>query len=160
MRTMLLISFALLGTVAARASEPTLCNALSNLKAEAERSNEAERVALIKEEEMTFACRRAKEVAAQDRFCRAALDEIGVEFTHRFPWAIAECLRRQGAHPSLELVDQYTGLRDHKKIRHLWAGWKNGTRIDISYKPLGDFTNDPQFKDYWGEYQLTVWRPN
>jgi hypothetical protein len=67
-------------------------------------------------------------------------------------------LRRQNARPFAELVDQYTGLQGRKKIRHLWGRWTDGVRIDVQFEPLGDFSSDPKFKDYWGEYRLTVWR--
>lgn len=59
----------------------------------------------------------------------------------------------------MALVDQYTGLRDRKKVRRLWAGWRDGTRIDILFKPSGDFGEGAQYEDYWGRYELVVWLP-
>jgi len=108
---------------------------------------------------MTFGCGRRKEVVAQDRFCAAARDAVGLEFTHGFPWKIYDCLTRLGVRPSVALVDQYTGIRYRKKITHRWAAWGDGARLDVRFKPSGDFSKDIQFRDYWGAYELVVWRP-
>ena len=141
------------------AEDKPLCAALDGLKTEARVSGMPQRVSVIKEEEMTFACQRRKEVAAQDAFCKAAMDAVGLEFTHAFPWKVRDCLVHAGIHPGMALADQYSGLRHHKKIGHLWAGWRDGTRIDILFKPSGDFGDTPMYRDYWGRYDVVVWRP-
>lgn len=140
------------------AADQKLCGAMENLKREATRSG-PQRVAIFKQEEMTFACGHKVEVDAQIAFCDAAAGSVGLEFTHAFPWLIYDCLRDWGIKPGLDVVDQYTGIKRRKKIVHLWAGWREGTRIDIRFQPSGDFGNGPQFKDYWGAYELVIWQP-
>jgi hypothetical protein len=49
-------------------------------------------------------------------------------------------------------------LRHRRKITRLWAGWRDGTRIDIRFKPSGDFGTAPEFRDYWGAYELVIWK--
>jgi len=107
---------------------------------------------------MTFACGRDKGNPAQDAFCLAAADPVGIEFTHEFPWLVFDCLSARGLHPTVQTVDQYTGTR-RKKVSHLWSGWKDGTRIDVRFIPTGDFGAEPKFRDYWGSYELAIWQP-
>ena len=142
----------------ALAKDEALCGALENLKREAETSG-PQRVEIFKQEAMTFACGRTVEAQAQVDFCDAAAGPVGLEFTHVFPWLIHGCLRDQHIKPELELADQYTGVRHRKKIVHLWAGWPDGVRMDIRYRPTGDFGADRKFRDYWGAYELVVWQP-
>ncbi len=117
-----------------------------------------QRVAVIKEEAMTFACQRNADVAVQVAFCHAALNRVGLEFTHAFTWYVRECFSSVGLRPTIETVDQYTGLRDRRKIVHMWGQWHDGTRIDVQFEPSGDFGD--QFRGYWGAYKLVVWRPS
>jgi hypothetical protein len=108
---------------------------------------------------MSFTCQRKRGVAAQAAFCAAAVGAVGFEFTHIFPWKVYDCLRERGLSPSVTVVDQYTGFTNRKKVAHLWAGWSDGTRLDIRFQPSGDFSDEPQFKDYWGSYSMVVWHP-
>ena len=89
-------------------------------------------------------------------FCSAVAEEVSPDFTHAFPWDVADCLRDAGVPPSLEQADLYTGLVNRKRIVHLSAGWRDGVRVDVRFAPIGDFG---EFKDYWGRYDLVVWRP-
>ena len=144
----------------AMAAHDDFCRALTNLRDEARSSGDPQHVDVLKEEAMTFACRRRGEVRAQAAFCDAALDAVGVEFTHAFPWYVYDCLRAAHLRPAVETVDQYTGLRARKKVRHLWAAWDDGTRLDIRFEPSGDFSDDARLRDYWGAYALVIWRPS
>ncbi|MBC6983168.1 hypothetical protein [Caulobacter sp. 17J80-11] len=161
MNRLLITALAILapGVAAAQSAEPTLCPALDGLRAEAISSGTPQRVTVFAEDSMAFVCRREKNQAALKDFCSAAFDVVGIEFTHGFPWEVADCLEAAKVRPSLELVDQYTGLTDRKKITHLTAGWRDGVRIDIRYVPSGDFSSSPQNKDYYGRYDLVVWKP-
>ena len=109
---------------------------------------------------MTFACGKTDKIQAQVEFCTTAFAAVGIEFTHSFPWEVYDCLKSQHITPHLVLVDQYTGLRKRKKITHLSAQWKDGTRIDIRFKASGDYSDQPAFKDYWGAYMVVVWSPS
>ena len=143
----------------AQAADAAFCTALDGLRAEATSKNMPQRIAIIKEEAMTFACGRGADVAVQAAFCDAALDQVGVEFTHAFPWYIEDCLSSAGVRPSMERVDQYTGIRGRKKIVRMWGQWRDGTRIDVQFEPSGDFGDRAKFRGYWGTYKLVVWRP-
>jgi hypothetical protein len=155
----LFASVAMLTSVSASASDTAFCDALDQLKVEAARSRTPQRVAIFKEEAFTFACGRTDGNSTQEAFCSAALPVVGLEFTHGFPWHVRACLRARGIEPGLETAAQYTGLRDREKIRHLWGAWRDGTRIDIQFEPTGDFSDDNQFKDYWGVYRMVIWMP-
>lgn len=159
MRLGLWLSLGMLSATPALAADAPFCAALRALGQEARTSGEAQRVAVLKQEAMVFACGRTNDVAAQRAFCDAALGAVGVEFTHAFPWKVYDCLKRDQLRPKVEQVDQYTGLRGRRKIVHLSAGWKDGTRLDIRFHPDGDFGDAPEFKDYWGFYRLVIWRP-
>jgi hypothetical protein len=116
----LFLAFALVTSPAAT-EEDSLCQTLNNLWVEAHSSGNPQRVAILKEEAMTFACVKNKEVEAQAAFCTAAFGAVGREFTHAFPWVIYECLRASHIKPDVETVEQYTGIRARKKVRHLRA---------------------------------------
>jgi len=138
------------------AAEPDLCQALKDLKTEALASGIPQRVGVIKEDVMTFACMHSAS-AAERAFCNAAAQAVGIEFTHAFPWRVERRLAAEGVPARMETVDgQYTGLRDRKKVMHLWASWRDGARLDIRFEPSGDFGSE---KDYWGTYRLVIWRP-
>lgn len=158
MRSLLAVSLVAFASTA-NAAEGNLCGALEGLKIEAQSSHAPQRISIFKVDPMEFACGRTELILAQDTFCAAAGEEVGIEFTHAFPWKIWGCLKAQHIRPGLELVDQYTGLKNRKKVRHLWARWHDGTRLDILFEPTGDEGTEPRFKDYWGVYKLVVWRP-
>lgn len=143
----------------AGAAEGSLCLALADLRLEAQSSGSPQRISVFKDEPMVFACGRKKEVPAQDAFCSAAFDAVGLEFTHIFPWKVYDCLKIQGANPNVTLVDQYTGIQKRKKVTHLWAAWGDGTRVDINFEPTGNFADDAEYRDYFGVYRLVIWRP-
>jgi len=141
------------------AADAAFCAALEGLRSEAIASREPQRVAVFKMEPMTFACGKTSKAQAQVDFCSAALGAVGIEFTHAFPWEVHDCLMSQHIAPQLVLVDQYTGIRQRKKISRLSAGWKDGTRIDVRFEPAGDYSDQPEFKDYWGAFRVVVWSP-
>ena len=148
----------LLAVTPAWANDGQLCRALQDLRKESAVSG-PQRIAIFKEEEMTFACGRNKSVTAQSAFCDAAATEVGLEFTHKFPWLVYDCLRVESIRPQLQKIDQYTGI-NRKKVVHLRAKWPDGTAIEVAFEPSGDFGPQPRFKDYWGAYKLVVWRPS
>jgi hypothetical protein len=160
MRTALAVVALLYPAASAHAADAAFCTALDGLRAEAMNRGAPQRIAVLKGEAMTFACGRDAEVAAQKVFCDTALNQVGVEFTHAFPWYVRDCLSSDGVRSSIKLLDQYTGLRDRKKIVHMWGQWKDGIRIDVHFEPSGDFGDQPRFRSYWGAYKLVVWRPN
>lgn len=145
----LLSVLALASSSTAVASERPYCGALMELKEEARKTGTPQRISIYKVEEFTF----------QDEFCSAALPIVGLEFTHKFPWSIFSCLSEQGMKPRTKTVYQYTGIRGRKKLNHLWATWDDGTHIDIRFEPLGDFSDDSEFRDYWGVYRMVIWQP-
>jgi hypothetical protein len=107
---------------------------------------------------MTFACELTRGVVSHEAFCSSAMQAIGLEFTHAFPWRVYDCLRREGLRIGVTTVDQYTGMTHRKKVTHLWAGWADGSRLDIRFDPMGDLSQDPRSRDYWGIYRMVVWR--
>ncbi|WP_420382838.1 hypothetical protein [Novosphingobium sp.] len=139
------------------ATETTLCQALDGLKTEAERAG-PQRINIFKQKVMTFACGATKNVSAQSAFCTAAAEPVGIEFIDKFPWLIYDCLRNEDVSPALIFSDQYTGI-NRKKITRLSAKWRDGMRLDISFTPTGDFGPKPKFREFWGTYTLSVWRP-
>ena len=140
------------------AADRGFCQALDTLRKEAARSG-PQRVSVIKDEAMTFACELTKGAPAEKAFCDAAADAVGIEFTHKYPWLIFDCLEKSEVTAKLELADQYTGISGRKKIRHLWARWHDGTRLDILFRPGGDLGDGLEYKDYWGRYDMVVWKP-
>jgi len=140
------------------AAEPDLCRALADLKTEAAASRTPQRIGVIKDDAMVFACQRTSKAPAQGAFCDVAASAIGPEFTHAFPWRVRDCLSAEGVRAEVETVDQYTGL-DKPKVTHLWAVWRDGVRLDVRFEPSGDFGPQPAFKDYWGAYRMVIWRP-
>ena len=158
MRSLIVIAALTLASPA-NAADAALCAGLEGLRAEAIASRTPQRVAVVKMEEMTFACGKTNKTAAQADVCSAALGAVGIEFTHAFPWEVHDCLKSQHIAVQLVLVDQYTGIRKRKKISRLSASWKDGTRIDVRFEPGGDYSDQPEFKDYWGAYRVVVWSP-
>ena len=158
MRNLIVIAGLTLASPAS-AGDAAFCTALEGLRTEAIASRTPQRVAVFKMESMTFACGKTNKTQAQVDFCSAALGAVGIEFTHAFPWEVYDCLKSQHIAPQLVLVNQYTGIRKRKKISRLSAGWKDGTRIDIQFEPSGDYSDQPEFKDYWGAYRVVVWSP-
>jgi len=150
-----MLLFALLASPAL-AVDHSFCQALDRLKVAAR--TEPQHVAVIKQDAMTFACGRRKDAEEEVAFCDAAAKSVGIEFTHVFPWLIVDCLRAEHIKPGLETVDQYTGT-SRKKVRHLWANWRDGTDLDVRFKPTADLGTDAKFKDYWGNYELVIWEP-
>jgi hypothetical protein len=139
------------------ATDGGLCRALDVLKEEAARSG-PQRMTVLKRDDETMACGwRTDAALAVKAFCNAAVEPVGVEFTHKYPWLIYDCLRGAHLRPSVTTVDQYTGMK-RKKVVHLWAGWRDGARLDIRFVPKGDAGPQPKFRDYWGDYELVIWR--
>jgi hypothetical protein len=140
----------------ARAADAGFCRALDGLKQAARISGKTQRVSIMKTDEQVFACRRAKEIAAQERFCSAAAEPVGTEFTHVFPWLVHDCLVTAHISPAMETVDAYTGI-GRSRISHMQATWPDGARLDIRFTPApAAFDTEPQFKDYLGIYELTI----
>jgi hypothetical protein len=156
MRLRWILSVLALIAAPASAADRQFCSALDDVKAEAVRSG-PQRIGIVKTEAMTFACSRSRGATVQEAFCSAAAGPVGVEFTHVYPWLIYDCLRAERLQPGVETADQYTGMSRPKAL-HLWAEWRDGTRIDIRFEPSGDFGPEPRFKDYWGSYELVIWR--
>jgi hypothetical protein len=139
------------------ATDHEFCRALDRLRVAAH--TEPQRVAILKQDAMTFACEKRKGLETEKAFCNAAAKSVGIEFTHVFPWLIVDCLQAEHIKPGLETVDQYTGIAGREKVRHLWANWRDSTHLDIRFKPTADFGTDAKFKDYWGGYELVLWKP-
>jgi hypothetical protein len=154
---------ALLMTAPAQAAtaQERLCTALESLRLEAERLHRPQRITFIKAAAMSSACARGPGKAVQRQFCPAALDAVGIEFTHAFPWMIYDCLVARGIRPNAETSVQYTGLVAHRRrLLHLRAAWPDRARIDILFLPTGDFGPEPEFRGYWGRYKMIVTGPD
>jgi hypothetical protein len=151
------LAVALVSPAVAATTETRLCVALESLRLEAERTHRPQHIIFIKAEAMSSACARDEKIEVQRQFCEDALNEIGVEFSHAFPWAIYDCLVARGIRPAAETSVQYTGMVAHRRrLIHLSAAWPNGTRIDIRFLATGDFGPQPEFRGYWGRYKLIV----
>jgi len=139
------------------AADRGLCQALDVVKESARGG--PQRITILKRDDETFACRRRTDAGpAVKAFCEAAAEPVGVEFTDKFPWLIYDCLRSEHLAPWVTTVDRYTGM-GKKKATHLWGRWRDGTRLDIRFVPTGDSGPKPEFKNYWGDYELVIWRP-
>jgi hypothetical protein len=144
----------------AQRADPDLCRAMDDLRAAASFTHQAQHVFVIKAAPMESGCGRTEDTQVQRAFCQAAINAIGVEFTHKFPWAIYDCLRSRGRLPTLETTAQYTGLVHRRRITHLTSRLAGGGRIDIRYVPTGDFSDEPEFRGYWGRYDLVISPPS
>jgi hypothetical protein len=151
-----MVAATLSASAQARGANAQLCVALEELRAVAARTHQPQQVYVIKAEAMASGCGRSDDTSTQRAFCEAALNAIGIEFTHSFPWAIYDCLRQRRVSPVLETSAQYTGLVHRRRITHLTARWSDGGRIEIRYVPSGDFSNEPEFRGYWGRYDLVI----
>ena len=151
------LAMALASPALAASSETRLCMALQTLRHEAERAHRPLGIVFIKAEAMSSACSRDPTNVAQRQFCEAALNAVGIEFTHAFPWMIYDCLMARNIRPIAETSVQYTGMVAHpRRLIHLAAAWPNGTRIDIRFLADGDFGPQPEFQGYWGRYEMIV----
>ncbi len=157
-KTVCLVLAILLAATPVHAAEDPFCAALEDLRVEARQSHEPRRIAIIHVEPENMACRRDK-TSVDDAFCSAAVDRLGLEALHAFPWLIRDCLSKADAHPYTQTVDQYTMFKNRPKITRLWAEWPDGGRLDIQFRPDRDFGDLPKYKDYWGSYEMTVWYP-
>ena len=131
-----------------------LCRAILDLKKVAKATHAPQQVGIVKDEPMTVACERRDD--AGKAFCNTAISSISIEFTHAFPWQVRGCLVDWGLSPQIDTADQYTGLSGRKKITHLSADWRDGTRIELHFVARGDFGDGPEYKDYWGVYRLDI----
>ena len=145
--------------VHAQRSPAPLCDTLSGLEKEAALSRKSARIIVFADEPMEFACGHAKNAPAQLAFCSAAMEAVGLEFKHMFPWRVADCLRGARVHPGTKEVAQYTGT-NWRKITHLTAGWPDGVRIDIRHVPRDDAGDPSPLKGYYGRYEMVVWKPS
>jgi hypothetical protein len=159
MKPLVLALLAMSVPLAAQAgtSSPKLCAALAGLREAAKSAGTPQRVSVIKVKDLTVGCGHGRD-PAPTRFCALTTEEISIEFTHVFPWQVVDCLEADGVHPVLEQADLYTGM-SRKRIVHLAGRWRDGARIDVRFTPMGDSGDDPRFKDYWGRYDVVVWRP-
>ena len=158
MRCLSLLLLVLVLPTCAHASDDNLCAALDKLRLFAAHSSQ-QRVTIYKQAAWEFACGARKDLTEQKAFCNAASESVGLEFTDVFPWLVFDCLHKEGMTSSIHTLNEYTGIKNRKKIDHLWAGWHDGTRLDIRFKPTGDFGNEPKFKDFWGNYEMVIWKP-
>lgn len=140
------------------AAEVPVCAALETLRAEVRSSHEPARIAVFNTVPESVACRRGN-TAAQADLCSAVMPSLGIEQMHRFPWLIRDCLNQAGIPSYTEQVDQQTMLKNRKKITHLWAGWRDGGRIDIRFRSADTSGTHDRYSDYFGTYELTIWYP-
>jgi hypothetical protein len=154
------MSSAVAADAAPSAAQSAFCRALDAVAAEARRSEKPQEFAIIKaaDEPFAFMCRRGKAPTARD-FCSAAMPVVGLEFTHVFPWRVYDCLVKGGVRPKLERTEQYTGLVGRNRIVHLQSTFRNRSMIEVRWRPSGDFSDDAEFKGYYGEYQVVVSPP-
>ncbi|MDB5708650.1 MAG: hypothetical protein JWL96_720 [Sphingomonas bacterium] len=131
------------------------CLALDGLVREARRSGEVQNIGIFAghptnpDGDWEFACSEKHGVAAQAAFCAAAMDAVGFEFKHRFPWLVDACLREAHVTPIEDIADG-AGFDVEKRIEHLSADWR-GVHVEVRYTPEGGVRNN-----YWGNYDLIV----
>jgi hypothetical protein len=142
---------------AARPDRADFCKALFDLARQARLTGEPQRIAIFMDVPMQTACELSKD-RVRDDYCRTALDATGLEFRHLYPWTVTDCLRAQGAKPRMETSHAFPGLK-LRRIDHLAAGLPGGVRLDLRYTPDPDSGRDGDMRDYYGRYDLVVWRP-
>jgi hypothetical protein len=121
----------------------------------------ADRVARTKEpvhlsawlEPETFACGPTGDDTKH--FCDAAIAASGIEFAHRFPWLIRDCVIANGQLSSIRTTNEWTGLSNRKRLVNL-IGTLHGAAVHINYVPSPD--NGSQINIY-GRYDVIIWRP-
>lgn len=134
-----------------------ICEALSRVAGQARQTGAPQRITVFVDTPMDSSCGLSDDVV-RDGYCRVALDAIGLEFRHRYPWILANCLRAQGAKPLIETSHAYTGLK-RPRIDHLAAGLPDGVRLDLRYTPDSESGDDRFLRGYYGRYDLVAWRP-
>lgn len=151
-----IIGISLLAASSASAEPDPFCKALMGVKEQAFVSGSPQRIKVIglNDGEIEIGCQWGRDDQVQKEFCHQAFKAVGIEFYHIYPWRVRKCLTDMGIQPGLEAVDEPTWLRKRKKITHLWAGWSDGTRLDISFVP-----SDTYFEGYYGTYSLVIWKP-
>ncbi len=139
----------------AAASGPAFCAAFDALAAQARTTGEPQRISIIKIAPMEVACTHQPGNAVQQAYCNAAIEVIGLEFHHAYPWQLRDCLRTEKVNPFIEARNEYTGLRQGKKIIHLAGRLQTGVRLDLLFAPFGGL--EPL--GYYGRYDLVIWSP-
>lgn len=145
----------LAGPAAAETRTP-LCAALADLAAQVASSGQPAEVVLLKPDAMSVDC------TGEARFCAAAIDAAGAQFTHRYGWELRACL---GWGPSVTIEENlkaHTGV-GRNRIDHMAARLPGGVRLDLRFLPErreGEPTDpkDPMY-GYYGRYRLSLWKP-
>lgn len=135
----------------------SICDALASLTQQAEITGQPQRITLHKSE-MTLVCNLSND-PVRDGYCRDVIDGVSLEFHHMYPWRIESCLRNEGIRPRTEVVRAYTGLRRRARIDHLTAALAGGVRLDLRYTPDINPSDDGEYSEYYGRYDLVVWKP-
>lgn len=81
------------------------------------------------------------------------MPESGLEFSHRYPWIVLECLKADGLRPLVETRAEYTGFTRRGKLVHLSARLRDGVWLDMRWTRESD-----DFDGYYGRYEMTIWR--
>jgi hypothetical protein len=149
----------LLGAAAPPERQNLICDSIVDLGLTAIASGTPQRVFFGRVSQTRATCGPDDAVPTHQDFCNAVVKEVGVSNPNRFPWMVYECLGMSHGIPDVETADEYSGVEGRKKVRLLRASLKNGLAIEIRFGPTGDFGTKPFYKNYFGTYVMTIWKP-
>jgi uncharacterized membrane protein YraQ (UPF0718 family) len=123
---------------AQEAAPPDFCRALDAIADEARRSGKPQNVSVVQDGDfMTFACTHRK-TRSGHAFWEVAARTVSWEFTHVFPWMVADCLVKAGVQPQLQRTNGYTGLVGRNRIVGLRAMLGGAVRLGLAWEPYPD----------------------
>ncbi|WP_125255236.1 hypothetical protein [Brevundimonas fluminis] len=154
-RTALLGALLIGATPAAAQTVNSHCVALDALARDVATSAKPRTIRLFKLEPMEFACAWNEADPITRDYCGAALENMGIEFHHRYPWTVHDCLAERGIATQLVRTDAYTGLRGRNRIHRLSAVYSDLATIEITFVPEDDGSGGT-FADYYGRFILKV----
>ncbi|MEC7289313.1 MAG: hypothetical protein VXW22_04375 [Pseudomonadota bacterium] len=135
---------------------PELCDALFALTDDVKSKQLTRTVTVSKDHPIEVACIFDPEDATQQEFCDAVLRNVSMEFTHAYPWQLTNCLIQNGIKPTVQTVNEYTGLVDRDKIVRLTAALANGVQVTVVFNPKSSEDSNGVSDRYWGRYVLDI----
>jgi len=153
MRVALIAACLGLGSAASAAPSSALCSSLSSMIRLADQSGKAIHLSASLGPE-AFSCGPNNPDTKQ--FCEAAVAASGLEFAHRFPWLVRDCLEDRGTVSNMQVGEGWTGFRRLKRLT-LLEGHIGRVAINVRYLPSADDTGT---SNVYGKYAVTIWRPS
>lgn len=146
----MILALAALAAPAAAKPSP-MCKPLQAIADAVASSGQVRRITFFKLVPMETACGSTSDpvIAA---YCHVAMEESGIEFSHRYPRLVLACLKEDGLHPLVEWRKEYTGFSDGQKLVHLSGHLRNGVWLDVRWTRASD-----DLDGYYGQYEMTIW---